>query len=230
MTGSNILVPRLAHLGILTRDVADMNLLLDIFSGEKANPRVERLPFRLGVIRGPHWPLVDAGVAAIFESWIAGLDQRAVDVGIPEGFAEVTETVMTLLDAHLAFRFKDIDAPAFAAFCPPLRDCITRGREVSATRLLSAQAHADALRQRVDQLFVEVDVLVTLTAPTEATRLDEGPGSGVLTMPWSLDGLPTVSLPLLTGPSGLPVGVQMIAAAGQDRRLLVAAAALVGGA
>jgi Asp-tRNA(Asn)/Glu-tRNA(Gln) amidotransferase A subunit family amidase len=228
MTGSNILVPRLAHLGVLARDVIDVKLLLDVFSGADTSPLVGRRPLRIGVIRGPEWPLVDAGIVAIFDSWIAGLDLHTIDVEPPAGFDETTNVVMTLLDAHLGFRFKDIDAATFAACCPPLRGCIARGHEVSVASLTSAHARADALRQHVNDLFVDVEVLVTLTAPTEATRVAEGPGSGALTMPWSLCGLPTISLPLLSGPAGLPVGVQMIAAAGQDRRLLEAAATFVG--
>jgi Asp-tRNA(Asn)/Glu-tRNA(Gln) amidotransferase A subunit family amidase len=230
MTGSNILVPRLAHVGVLARDVIDVKLLLDVFSGASTSSPVAPRSLRIGVMRGPQRPLVETGVAAIFESWIAGLDRQTVDVEPPDGLDATTNIVMTLLDAHLAFRFKDIDAAAFAACCPPLRGCIARGHEVGAASLLSAHAQADALRHRVNELFVDVDVLVTLTAPTEATRIEEGPGSGVLTMPWSLCGLPTISLPLLSGPAGLPVGVQMIASAGQDRRLLEAAAAVVGAA
>ena len=229
MTGSNILVPRLAHVGVLARNVFDVKLLLDVFSDAHASPLAGRPPVRLGVVRGPHWSLVEGGVAVVFESWIADLDHCAVDVELPDGFAESTDTVMTLLDAHLAFRFKDIDASALAALCPPLRSCIARGQELSAASLLSAYAQADALRQRADELFANVDMLVTLTAPTEATRLEDGPGSGLLTMPWSLCGLPTTSLPLLSGPAGLPVGVQMIAPAGQDRRLLEAATTLFDG-
>jgi Asp-tRNA(Asn)/Glu-tRNA(Gln) amidotransferase A subunit family amidase len=227
MTGSNILVPRLAHLGILARDMIDVKLLLDVFSNGDTGPLIGRPPHRVGVLRGPNWALVEANIAATFESWVTGLDRPTVDLEIPDAFVSSTDTVMTLLDAHLALRFGDVDAAAFAAFCPPLRDCITRGNAVSARRLLSAEAHADALRQDVNDLFVDLDVLVTLSAPTEATRIEDGPGSGLLTMPWSLCGLPTISLPLLSGPARLPVGVQMIAPAGQDRRLLEAAAWLV---
>jgi Asp-tRNA(Asn)/Glu-tRNA(Gln) amidotransferase A subunit family amidase len=43
-------------------------------------------------------------------------------------------------------------------------------------------------------------------------------------MPWSLCGLPTVSLPLLTGRHGLPIGVQLIGGRGSDARLLRIAA------
>jgi Asp-tRNA(Asn)/Glu-tRNA(Gln) amidotransferase A subunit family amidase len=73
-------------------------------------------------------------------------------------------------------------------------------------------------------LFGEIDVLATLAAPTEAPPVGGGPGSGSLTMPWSLCGLPSIAVPLLSGPAGLPVVLQLVAAAGHDHALLAAAA------
>jgi Asp-tRNA(Asn)/Glu-tRNA(Gln) amidotransferase A subunit family amidase len=46
-------------------------------------------------------------------------------------------------------------------------------------------------------------------------------------MPWSLAGLPTISLPLLRGSHGLPIGTQMIGRRGRDSELLSTAAWLV---
>jgi Asp-tRNA(Asn)/Glu-tRNA(Gln) amidotransferase A subunit family amidase len=43
-------------------------------------------------------------------------------------------------------------------------------------------------------------------------------------MPWSLTGLPTISLPLLRGAQGLPIGVQVIGPRGKDAMLLSIAA------
>ena len=37
---------------------------------------------------------------------------------------------------------------------------------------------------------------------------------------WSYTGLPSITLPLLSGPAGLPLGVQVVGAAGDDGRLL----------
>jgi Asp-tRNA(Asn)/Glu-tRNA(Gln) amidotransferase A subunit family amidase len=74
-------------------------------------------------------------------------------------------------------------------------------------------------------LFEDADVLVTLAAPGQATA-HGAPGSGALTMPWSLCGLPTLSLPLLRGRDGLPIGIQLIAPRGSDRLLMSCAAFL----
>jgi Asp-tRNA(Asn)/Glu-tRNA(Gln) amidotransferase A subunit family amidase len=43
-----------------------------------------------------------------------------------------------------------------------------------------------------------------------------------------LTGLPSLSLPLLAGEGGLPLGVPLVGAAGHDARLLRTAGALIG--
>jgi Asp-tRNA(Asn)/Glu-tRNA(Gln) amidotransferase A subunit family amidase len=91
---------------------------------------------------------------------------------------------------------------------------------MSAASYLALDALADRLVERASRLFVAHDALITLSAPGEATRLEEGPGSGVMSIPWSLCGLPTVSLPLLKGRQGLPIGIQLVGRHGSDGELL----------
>jgi aspartyl-tRNA(Asn)/glutamyl-tRNA(Gln) amidotransferase subunit A len=45
-------------------------------------------------------------------------------------------------------------------------------------------------------------------------------GNPVFNTLWSLTGLPAVTLPLLSGEGGMPLGVQLVGAAGDDARLL----------
>lgn len=99
-----------------------------------------------------------------------------------------------------------------------------------AARYLEFDALADRLAALAAGLFTEHDLLVTLSTPGDATRLEEGPRSGVMSMPWSLCGLPTLSLPLLRGAQGLPIGVQLIGPRGKDRFLLQAGSWLVAAA
>ena len=47
---------------------------------------------------------------------------------------------------------------------------------------------------------------------------------------WSATGLPTITLPLLRGDNGLPIGVQLVGRRGDDARLLRTAHWLMGAA
>jgi Asp-tRNA(Asn)/Glu-tRNA(Gln) amidotransferase A subunit family amidase len=69
--------------------------------------------------------------------------------------------------------------------------------------------------------------VLTPAAPGEAPLGLEATGSPAFCTLWSLTGLPAVSLPILQGPNGLPLGCQLVGAAGDDARLLRIAAWLV---
>ncbi|MFF9667410.1 amidase family protein [Streptomyces althioticus] len=49
-----------------------------------------------------------------------------------------------------------------------------------------------------------------------------------MSLPWSCLGLPALSLPAGRTPDGLPLGLQVVGAAGEDERLLARAALLEG--
>ena len=53
----------------------------------------------------------------------------------------------------------------------------------------------------------------------EAPPIESGTGDPVFCTVWTLCGLPALSIPVLSGGSDLPVGVQLIAQAEQDDRL-----------
>jgi len=155
---------------------------------------------------------------------VAGLPAAVVDVDLPDEFDMALEVVLGLLNAHLTHRFGALPEETFRGFCPPLQEGIVAGRALSAANYLELEAMADRLTALAAALFHDHDALITLSAPGEATRLEQGPGSGVMSMPWSLCGLPTVSLPLLRGMNGMPIGVQLVGCQGGDRNLLSVAA------
>ncbi len=80
------------------------------------------------------------------------------------------------------------------------------------------------------EAFAKVDVLATPTSPTVAFKLGERTAdplamylADVCTLPASLVGVPALSLPVGLGASGLPVGLQLIAPAFEEARLLTVA-------
>jgi len=95
-----------------------------------------------------------------------------------------------------------------------------------------AQELRTALRGELEAAFGRVDLLATPTAPTGAFRLGERLGdpvamarSDVFTAPAALAGVPAISLPCGLDPDGLPLGLQLMAPAFAEGRLLRAARA-----
>jgi Asp-tRNA(Asn)/Glu-tRNA(Gln) amidotransferase A subunit family amidase len=221
MSGSNILVPRLAQIGFLANTVADVALLAGSFKDEMI---AVRPALRLAAVRGPAWALVDADAADVFGRWIDAQGIRVLERPCAAALDRSVDIIRGLLDAHMAARFGD-DQACIDHFCPPLQQSIGRGRTLTAAQFIALSRAADDASLAVDDLFDGADVLVTLAAPGEAAPYGE-PGVGALTMPWSLCGLPTMSLPLLRGRSGLPIGLQLIGRRGHDATVLACAAAL----
>jgi Asp-tRNA(Asn)/Glu-tRNA(Gln) amidotransferase A subunit family amidase len=78
-------------------------------------------------------------------------------------------------------------------------------------------------RRAMADIFREVDVLLTFSAPGAAPRGLASTGDPRFNRLWTLMGVPCVNLPAYVADGGLPVGVQVIARFGDDAGALRAA-------
>ena len=78
-------------------------------------------------------------------------------------------------------------------------------------------------RLALKDLFSDVDVLLTPSAPDHAPYGLSSTGSPIFNRLWTLMGTPAVNVPGQMSASGLPLGVQVIAPFGRDARCLEAA-------
>jgi Asp-tRNA(Asn)/Glu-tRNA(Gln) amidotransferase A subunit family amidase len=100
-----------------------------------------------------------------------------------------------------------------------LRDLMAEGRSIPAVRYLKARQNAKSYAAGIDHLFDDFDAIITPSTPGVAP-VGDATGSPVFNSLWSLTGLPAVTLPMLAGEGGMPLGVQLIGAARGDARLL----------
>jgi aspartyl-tRNA(Asn)/glutamyl-tRNA(Gln) amidotransferase subunit A len=97
---------------------------------------------------------------------------------------------------------------------------------------VKAQRVRTLLRRDFEAAFREVDVLCSPASPTPAFRLGEKVDdplamylNDIYTLPASLAGLPAMSVPCAPTPSGLPVGLQIVARPLDEATMLAVAAA-----
>jgi len=95
-----------------------------------------------------------------------------------------------------------------------------QGRGVSAVDYLAARDMQPVLLDALEPLFERFDAIITPAAPGEAPADLNTTGDPIFCTLWSLCGLPAITLPLLSGPNNMPVGVQLVGAYGQDAQLL----------
>jgi len=76
----------------------------------------------------------------------------------------------------------------------------------------------------LDEMFDEVDAMLTFSAPGAAPKGLDSTGDAKFNRLWTLMGVPCVNVPAFVAEGGLPVGVQVIAQFGDDALALAVAA------
>ncbi|HWE23466.1 MAG TPA: amidase family protein, partial [Myxococcales bacterium] len=104
------------------------------------------------------------------------------------------------------------------------RAFLDEGERCPPDRLREARDLAAQARRELHDVFARVDALVTPAAAGEAPVGLQSTGDPAFSRTWTLLGCPCISLPVLKGPAGLPVGLQLVAAPGEDERLVAVAA------
>jgi Asp-tRNA(Asn)/Glu-tRNA(Gln) amidotransferase A subunit family amidase len=107
------------------------------------------------------------------------------------------------------------------------RQLVQRGLGRPEEVYVQAQTAATACRALLPAIFSNLDALLTPAVRGEAPASLAYTGDPVFCRAWTLLHTPTISLPLLRGPNGLPVGVQLVGRIGDDEALLDLASALM---
>jgi Asp-tRNA(Asn)/Glu-tRNA(Gln) amidotransferase A subunit family amidase len=97
---------------------------------------------------------------------------------------------------------------------------IERGQRTLAVDYTQAVERVPGLIQAMEAIFARYDAILTPATTGEAPAGLTSTGSPIFCTAWTLCGVPAVTLPLLHGPRGLPLGVQLVGRRGDDARLL----------
>ncbi len=101
-----------------------------------------------------------------------------------------------------------------------LKPILERGRQITRAEYEDALEVKASAEDFFKEFFLEFDAIITPAAAGEAPKFGSGTGDPIFCTIWTLAGLPSVTLPLLVGENGLPIGVQLIGPAEKDDRLL----------
>ncbi len=226
----------LDHVGFFARSLEDLALLGEVLAGfDDQDPATrpappppfrrvlaepQPVPPRLAFVRGPTWDEAEPATREAFAELAEALGGHLHAVELPPAFADTIRHHRTIWTAELAFHLKDRWERGAERLSPQLRELIEAGRAATALAYQEALAWRSQYARSLEAVLHEHDAIVTPAAPGEAPEGIKATGSPAFATLWTLTGLPAVSLPLLHGPHGLPVGCQLIASAGDDARLL----------
>lgn len=217
------LAPSFDTLGTVTTDVNTAARADAVLKGPAPAPIVltAAAPARIGLCRTPWWNEAEESTqrALTEAATLFGNHAEVEDVDLTAftAAANLHITIMSYEAAQaLAWEFSD-RRPLLS---PQIIKLLETGRAIDYAQYRSALAQAEILRARIDTVFDRFDVLLAPAAPGEAPPRETGTGSPVFSRLWTLLRLPTITLPGLTGVSGLPVGVQLLSRYGRDETLL----------
>ncbi len=235
--------PALDAVGVFGRTLDDCALLAEALCGHdpddsasllRAAPPLVRLaasdapmPPTLAWVATPFWDRVAPDAQAAFGELVDLLSGRVAPFDLPATAAAALDWHRTVMEAEIADSFSDEYERGGDRLSASLRGQIERGRAVTAVAYRQALARVPVLLAGLDTLFDHYDALITPASLGTAPAGLDSTGDPVMCTLWTFLGMPALSLPLLHGQNGLPLGVQLVGRRGDDARLLRTARWLV---
>jgi amidase len=244
--------------GPMARNVGDLALLLSVMAGPDprapqalGDPGTTFAPPLSGSLAGLRVALsVDLGGAFEVDDDVAAVVEgtaplfAAAGATVAQAHPDLTEaddTFRTLRAWHLQAKLGPLLAEHPTSFKKSLADNIALGATLSGADVARAYTQRTTLSDRMRDFFTSYDVLVLPVSQVPPFPADQEYPTAINDRPmdtyldWmraayliTVTGCPAISVPAGTTPSGLPVGIQIVAPHGRDRFLLEIAAAFEG--
>ena len=228
--------PMLDHPGVFARTVEDVVLIAQQLFGPDDNDPDARADARLDLaegwraatderpriafVRTPLWENTTPAAREAFAELNAQLDGIVREFELPGAFDSAIRWHRTIMEADLANSFEAEYAEGKAQLSEALREMIERGQRYTAVEYSKARDGVAALGRELRGMFASFDAVLT-PATTGAAPLGlASTGSPMFCTIWTLCGVPSISLPILRGEDGMPMGAQLVAAKRNDAGLL----------
>ena len=242
--GMSRVAQTLDTVGLFARTLDDVALLLETCvaydEGEfESSPRAQTaygtiaaddppIPPMLGFVKTPHWNRLTDDAKDAFAELVERLGDRVEEVELSSAVEQAWEWHAIIMESEVAVNLSREWDKGRARLSERLRGRIERGRTHPAARYLEALAQIPRLNDVFTELFEQkYDALLTPAATGVAPSGLESTGDPVFCSLWTLCGVPALSVPLMSGANGLPLGAQLVASRHNDGRLLRTARWLV---
>ncbi|GAB3199528.1 amidase [Nocardioides hungaricus] len=238
--------------GPMARNVGDVALLLSVLAGPDpraplalGDPGSSFAPPVSGTLSGLRVALsVDLGGAFEVDDEVAAIVASSASVfpsvtSAHPDLSPADDTFRTLRAWHFQARFGALLAAHPDAFKQSLAENIRAGESLTGADVARAYQQRTLLAERMREFFSSYDVLVLPVSQVPPFPADQEFPTAINGRPMSsyldwmraayfitVTGCPAISVPFGRTASGLPVGLQIVAAHGRDRFLLEVAAAV----
>lgn len=218
--------PTLDHAGLFTSTVAEMQVVWRALGyGSEAEP--------CDTITTIDWPPpsspgaeVDAAMLECLESALGRLAEsgfRIEHVPRPSFFDDIPEALRTVMYFEGAREHGAMFEKHGAAVGDKLAALLAEGVQISEEDYQVAMAAIGEVRAAFARWSVDHAIIATPAAMGPAPRGLDSTGDPRSNAPFTALGVPAISIPMGSSPDGLPLGLQLVAAWGDDSRLLATA-------
>ena len=241
-TGVHPLSPSLDHVGLFARRVDDVAFVLSLLAAsDDSDPHGRPLPGfridaghgapplerpRLGIVRFEKWSRAEPEQQQALEVAIAKLRNAGAvleELELSELDRANWNAINTILASEAALIFEGLVERFPDRTSDQLKSLVQTGKTHTALEYLAAKALQEKLRSAFATQISGFDAIMTLPAFGEAPEGLSFTGNAEFCAPWTLLGVPAVTLPAGFGKCGLPLGLQIVGAYRQDHRTLRAA-------
>jgi Asp-tRNA(Asn)/Glu-tRNA(Gln) amidotransferase A subunit family amidase len=243
-TGMFQLSQTLDHVGLFARTLEDIALLLEVLAGHDEGDRATAprarvayrevlaeeppLPPMLGFVKTSRWPAVDEDARAAFGELAEVLGDRLEEVELATPAEETAQWHRHVMESEMTLNLAREWTHGRDGLSAALRERLESGHQVRACDYLAALARVPQLVASFTELFEQrYDAILTPAAFGTAPRGLDSTGDPAFCSLWTLCGMPALSVPLMRGANGLPLGVQLVGPRHGDGRLLRTARWLV---
>jgi amidase len=214
--------------GLLARSLDDIELLTAVLVGRPPSPpqRIESPP-RIGLCRTSLWEQAQPETVAAVEgaaSKLSAAGAKVRDVRLPDAFGGLRAAARETINCYE--RSKSLASEWHSdrgLLSPQMQRCVGAGLEMRQEDYMAAIRLGEDCRAQLDAVFDGLDMLLTPCTNGEAPAGLTHTGDPGFQAIWTILHVPAMSLPTHRGPTGLPVGIQLIAPRYKDEHLFACA-------
>ena len=171
-------------------------------------------------VRPPGWDDADADTRDAFAELAETLGDQIFEVDLPRAFDAAAGHRQCINFAEMALHYYRYGRDGADLLGQETRAALAEGNAISARDYLAALDWKQVLNAGLDEVFARCDAIICPATPGPAPAGLASTGNPIFNGLWTLCGTPAVTIPILSASNGLPMGVQLVGARGNDARLL----------
>lgn len=228
--------PTLDQVGVFATTLEDAGLLAELMMVHDPRDRSMRPQARpqlrqaagewpnidplLAFCKTPVWDEAAPEMQQACGELVEALGDNIQNLDLPQPFQHVHTMHKTVMEADIARNYHREYERGREQLSDSLRQQIERGQKLPAVDYIRSSESIEMIGKLADDILNDYDAILTPAVTGPAPKGLETTGSPTFCTIWTYCGLPAISIPLMTASNGLPMGIQLVAARGDDMRLL----------